>query len=34
VESSPPAWEVIEARLAPATVRVVGVEKRVQPKAE
>ena len=33
-EASPPAWEVIEARLAPATVRVVGVEKRVQPKAE
>ena len=34
VETSPLAWEAIEARLAPATVRVVGVEKRVQPKAE
>jgi hypothetical protein len=33
-EASPLAWEAIEARLAPATVRVVGVEKRVQPKAE
>jgi S1-C subfamily serine protease len=32
--ASPLAWEAIEARLAPATVRVVGVEKRVQPKAE
>jgi S1-C subfamily serine protease len=32
--ASPLAWEAVEARLAPATVRVVGVEKRVQPKAE
>jgi S1-C subfamily serine protease len=32
--ASPLAWETIEARLAPATVRVVGVEKRVRPKAE
>jgi S1-C subfamily serine protease len=32
--ASPLAWEAVEARLAPATVRVVGVEKRVRPKAE
>lgn len=33
-EDAPPGWEAVEARLAPATVRVIGVEKRVQPKAE
>ena len=31
-EETPPGWEAVEARLAPATVRVIGVEKRVQPK--
>ena len=33
-DGPPPGWEVVEARLAPATVRVIVVEKRVQPKAE
>jgi tetratricopeptide (TPR) repeat protein len=32
--ASPLAWEAIEARLAPATVRVVGEERRLRPKAE
>lgn len=31
---SPLAWEVVERRIAPATVRVLTVEKRVKPKAE
>jgi S1-C subfamily serine protease len=30
-EPTPPGWEAIEARLAEATVRVIGVEKRVPP---
>ena len=33
-DGPPRGWEAVEARLAPATVRVIGVEKRVQPKAE
>lgn len=28
------AWEAIEAKVVPATVRVIAMEKRVQPKAE
>jgi S1-C subfamily serine protease len=31
---SPVAWEVVESRIVPATVRVLTVEKRVKPKAE
>lgn len=31
---SPVAWEAVEGRIAPATVRVLTVEKRVKPKAE
>ncbi len=31
---SPLAWEAVEGRIAPATVRVLTVEKRVKPKTE
>jgi S1-C subfamily serine protease len=31
---SPVAWEAVEGRIVPATVRVLTVEKRVKPKAE
>lgn len=31
---SPVAWEAVEGRIVPATVRVVTVEKRVKPKTE
>jgi len=30
-DGPPPGWEAVEARLAPATVRVIAVEKRAQP---
>jgi len=33
-DDPPRGWEVVEARLAAATVRVIGVEKRVQPQVE